>query len=443
MGHKVLLADDSITVQKIVKLSLTEEGIEVIAVSNGEQAVQQLETLQPDLVMADVFMPGKDGYEVCEFVKSHPRLQQTPVILLVHAFEPFDPDRAKKVGADHQLTKPFQSIRTLVTTVREMLDSSFESPSTISIPDQVKAVSAPIALNTSPTAQSANNQVRQESVALSSSTSSLSTPIEEAPPDTSATLAPTVQFAPAPLTPSDPFSMPEASLPVPLTESNGLPKSDLLPPSELAVLSTTEWLPVMSTQGEWQSATTFADSSKPEPLGTSFQPLSFATNSIQMEESADDVLELSDVLSDSMPLPMTSATSITNQFSSDVPLLAVLGNAPLTVEEPQALISLEESGGHPTVASSFDVAAGHISLPTEPPLSDNTSQTQDINQGTIFTPTPSGTMQLPEAVIEEIVNRVIQRLSTNAIQEIAWEVVPEMAELLIRKQLSQQKSLAH
>jgi len=440
MGHKVLLADDSITVQKIVKLSLTEEGIEVIAVSNGEQAVQQLETLQPDLVMADVFMPGKDGYEVCEFVKSHPQLQQIPVILLVHAFEPFDPDRAKKVGADHQLTKPFQSIRTLVTTVREMLDSPFESPSTASIPDQVKAVSAPTASVTPPTAQSVDNQLGQESVAVPSSTSSWGTPIEEAPPDTSATLAPTVQFAPALLTPSDPFSMPEASLPVPLTESNGLPKSDLLPPSELHVLSTTEWLPAMSTQGEWQSATTFADSSKPELLGTSFQPLSFATN--QMEESADDVLELSDVLSDSMPLPMTSATSLTNQFSSDVPLLAVLGNAPLAVEEPQALISLEESG-HPTVASSFDVAAGHISLPTEPPLSDNASQTQDVNQGTIFTPNPAGTMQLPEAVIEEIVNRVIQRLSTNAIQEIAWEVVPEMAELLIRKQLSQQKSLAH
>ncbi len=89
MGHKVLLADDSITVQKIVKLSLTEEGIEVIALGNGEQAVQQLEAIQPDLVMADVFMPGKDGYEVCEFVKSHPQFKHTPVILLVHAFEPF------------------------------------------------------------------------------------------------------------------------------------------------------------------------------------------------------------------------------------------------------------------------------------------------------------------------------------------------------------------
>ena len=121
MGYKVLLADDSITVQKIVKLSLTEEGIEVIAFGNGEQAVEQIEVIQPDLIMADVFMPGKDGYEVCEYVKAHPQFKHIPVMLLVHAFEPFDPERAKKVCADHQLTKPFQSIRTLVTTVQELL----------------------------------------------------------------------------------------------------------------------------------------------------------------------------------------------------------------------------------------------------------------------------------------------------------------------------------
>ena len=123
MGQKVLLADDSITVQKIVKLSLHEEGIEVIAFGNGSQAIAEIENIRPDLIMADVFMPGKDGYEVCEFVKSHPQFKNIPVILLVHAFEPFDPDRAKKVGADHQLTKPFQSIRTLVTTVKDLLQS--------------------------------------------------------------------------------------------------------------------------------------------------------------------------------------------------------------------------------------------------------------------------------------------------------------------------------
>src|SRR5438045_9540538 len=121
MRHKHVLADDSLTVQKIVKLTLSDEGIEVVAVGNGDQAVQKLEEMRPDLVMADVFMPGKDGYEVCEYVKSHPDLRHTPVILLVHAFEPFDQEHALRVGADQHLLKPFQSIRALVATVKEII----------------------------------------------------------------------------------------------------------------------------------------------------------------------------------------------------------------------------------------------------------------------------------------------------------------------------------
>ena len=121
MGHKILLADDSITVQKIVKLTFLDEGIEVVAVGNGELALQQLMDWQPDLVMADVFMPGRDGYEVCQFIKSSPELCRIPVVLLVHAFEPFDQARAVEVRADRHLTKPFHSIRTLVTTVRELI----------------------------------------------------------------------------------------------------------------------------------------------------------------------------------------------------------------------------------------------------------------------------------------------------------------------------------
>src|SRR5437763_10000327 len=121
MGHTILLADDSITVQKIVKLTFSDEGVEVVAVGNGELAVQQLDELRPDLVMADVFMPGKDGYEVCEYIKTHPELRHTPVILLVHAFEPFDQEHALRVGADQHLLKPFQSIRALVATVKEII----------------------------------------------------------------------------------------------------------------------------------------------------------------------------------------------------------------------------------------------------------------------------------------------------------------------------------
>jgi hypothetical protein len=72
--------------------------------------------------MADISVPGRNGYEICEFVKSHPEMEETPVILLVPAFKPFDEERARRIGADYHLTKPFQSIRMLISIVKNLID---------------------------------------------------------------------------------------------------------------------------------------------------------------------------------------------------------------------------------------------------------------------------------------------------------------------------------
>jgi CheY-like chemotaxis protein len=127
LGYKILLADDSVTVQKIITLTFSDEGAEVSTVNNGEEAIARLRYVRPDLVMADVSIPGKDGYDICEFVKTHPDMKNTPVILLVPAFEPYDEERARRAGADHHLTKPFQSIRTLISTVKNLIESSGRS----------------------------------------------------------------------------------------------------------------------------------------------------------------------------------------------------------------------------------------------------------------------------------------------------------------------------
>jgi CheY-like chemotaxis protein len=94
----ILLADDSITIQKIVNLTFSGEGIDVVTVGNGEAAVKKIHELRPALVLADIFMPGKNGYEVCDYIKSDPSLSPTPVILLVGAFEPFDSNEAAREG---------------------------------------------------------------------------------------------------------------------------------------------------------------------------------------------------------------------------------------------------------------------------------------------------------------------------------------------------------
>lgn len=120
--HRLLLADDSVTIQKVVNLTFADEGIEVITAGDGNTAMQKFVESVPDLVMVDVNMPGFDGYRICEMIKQDEETKQIPVILLVGSFEPFDEAEARRVGADAYLTKPFQSIRQLVSKVTDLLN---------------------------------------------------------------------------------------------------------------------------------------------------------------------------------------------------------------------------------------------------------------------------------------------------------------------------------
>jgi len=122
--HRLLLADDSVTIQKVVNLTFAEEGIEVITAGDGNTAMEKFVQSPPDLVMVDVNMPGLDGYRICEMIKQDEETKQIPVILLVGSFEPFDEAEARRVGADDYLTKPFQSIRQLVNRVSDLLNRS-------------------------------------------------------------------------------------------------------------------------------------------------------------------------------------------------------------------------------------------------------------------------------------------------------------------------------
>src|SRR5205085_2104849 len=100
MPKRILLADDSITIQKVVELTFSDGDYEVTAVNNGAKAIAKLAEMRPDVILSDIIMPEKNGYEVCEYVKSHPEYRTIPVVLLTGTFEPFDPDRADKAGCD-------------------------------------------------------------------------------------------------------------------------------------------------------------------------------------------------------------------------------------------------------------------------------------------------------------------------------------------------------
>jgi len=89
-GRKLLLADDSLAVQKVIDLTFSDEGMQVTTVGDGDAALQKLEQFAPDVILADVYMPGIDGYSLCERIKRNERFSRIPVILLVGSFEPFD-----------------------------------------------------------------------------------------------------------------------------------------------------------------------------------------------------------------------------------------------------------------------------------------------------------------------------------------------------------------
>lgn len=120
MPHKLLLADDSVTIQRVIELTFADEDIDVAVVGDGRQAIDRLRADRPDIVLADIGMPERDGYEVAAFVKNDPRLAHIPVILLTGAFEPLDEDRAREVGCDGVLVKPFEP-QMVINRVRELL----------------------------------------------------------------------------------------------------------------------------------------------------------------------------------------------------------------------------------------------------------------------------------------------------------------------------------
>jgi len=118
---KILVADDNSNIQKMVGLALKDQGIDVVAVGNGEAAVRKISDVRPDLILADVFMPVRNGYEVCNYVKQDSTLSHIPVILLVGAFDPLDEQEAQRVGADGVLKKPFVPPDPLISMVKSAL----------------------------------------------------------------------------------------------------------------------------------------------------------------------------------------------------------------------------------------------------------------------------------------------------------------------------------
>ena len=360
-GRKLLLADDSATIQKVIDLTFADEGVQVVSVGSGREAIDRLLEIRPDVVLADVFMPSPNGYEVCEYVKTNEQLKHIPVMLLVGSFEPFDEAEARRVGADDILTKPFQSIRRLIDRVGALVSSppppEKESP-TLELPQM----------------QTAAEEEHMDTYELEVTTADTLQLDEEAAAEL------------------------QAQVEQPVSATGSLPREENM---ETGVAGT-------GHDSQAEQPDVLLDLGELEAVG---------------EASGDFVLELDDDVSEAAPA--YEATPVYQAARAYEPTPAYESAAVRTFIEPQV-----------TEAT-----------PREPEIHDSFADTQEVSYA-IAEPEPeakstassvSSVAQLSPEMIDAIARRCVELMSDKVIREIAWEVVPDLAELLIKKQLEETK----
>jgi CheY-like chemotaxis protein len=137
----VYFIDDSATMREVIKIAFRRENINVVACNDAATALKEIETARPDIVITDVIMPDKDGYDVCQHIKTHPELAKTPVILMSGVVNRAVAERAFAVKADELLRKPFQP-QDLIARVKHLL-----KPNGASAPTPAAAANAAVALS--------------------------------------------------------------------------------------------------------------------------------------------------------------------------------------------------------------------------------------------------------------------------------------------------------
>jgi CheY-like chemotaxis protein len=137
---RILLADDSPHAQRMGERILREEGFEVVSLTNGDAVMLRLADVDPDLILADVFLPGKSGFEICRYVKNEPRFKHVRVVLTAGLLEPFDEEEAKRAGCDAILKKPFEASK-VVSTIDPLVKEAQLARGLFA--DQITAAPAP------------------------------------------------------------------------------------------------------------------------------------------------------------------------------------------------------------------------------------------------------------------------------------------------------------
>jgi CheY-like chemotaxis protein len=375
MSGTILLADDSLTIQKVVELTFADTNFRVVAVSSGDELLERLRDSQPDLIICDVIMPGKDGYEVCQQIKSSSEWLHLPVILLTGTFEPFDRDRAIAAGCSEIITKPFEA-RKLVDTVERLIGG----------PD----VQTPQAEDTGPSLATDGDAWPEEA-----------TPID-VPADTDA----------------DGFG---TQLSSPQTDNDGIE-------------FTTSGFAEMEAAGQTPSD----DGSSAPDDGLDYD---FGSDQAAADTGGDEIDSAS---AQTVRIDLSSINT-DDGFGVQEPVAEV---QPVTPPEPFEEEAPPEGGSDSeeevavAVDEPFEAADDEPPEDEGPTFSDEPSMAdtspvdppQEETESPIETPAGAPSARLSDEDVDRIARRVVE-LASDRLDRIAWEVVPDMAEIVVRQRI--------
>lgn len=364
----LLLADDSVTIQKVVGIIFGSEDYNLTVVSNGTAAVEKARELHPDVMLVDALMPGMSGYEVCEAIRSDSALAATPILLLAGSFEPLDEEQVRQCGADDYILKPFES-QQMVAKVQQLYQLGRGRAAVPAALLRPAAETAP-AVEPAPFA---------------------TTPFEPTPFDTPVFEPPAV---PAVIeTPTETFSF-QTDEP----EQSGTPDDpwgiyNRQPAEQIAVPPLSILVPPPLPDLEQLYVAPAADVPPPLPVIEEVYAPSFAVEPPPLPDTQLDA---------SIGAPWTPVEEQTFEFVEEPP--ALVEPAPF---EPAVTVV------EPPVAEAPYVAAAD----EQPPVS------ADV------VPTSAAVPQLTE----EQLKAAIMAASQETIERIVWEVVPDLAETMIRE----------
>jgi CheY-like chemotaxis protein len=440
MSRRILLADDSVTIQKVIELTFMDDDYEVRAVGNGDEAIAMLAALEVDFVIADVHMPGASGYEVCrrsKQVKPH-----VPVLLLVGTFEPFDEAQARECGADSYLKKPFDS-QELLGRVHELLAPSAvaaAAPAAAAAPGGPGEPGEP----GDHRPQGADEPPGREAPAAAPASPSPAVGAAAAaaapPPPPAVEVPPPAPAAPpaAPTAVEAAASWQEFELEA---EPELIPEPWREPPPPPGSHGAAAEAPVEQpfALGDLEEQEAFA---VPETQAAGFEPAAAAGRSAsEAAGRSGEAFTLGGPLDDSLFLVDQAEQEGGVEETGGLP-----GELRATRAEPVSPwaaggATLGESAGAPPAEAGPAVGT---EAGSEAPRGDaGATAGPEAGNGQPAAPSPAAAVPgaaLGDQDIDRIARRVVELIGDRVVRDIAWEVIPDLAEVVIKDRLRELES---